>query len=169
LVAGLLPGDQPGLPASTRQSSIATRQSPLSLSLALPGRPDPALAAILLPRHAPPGAYRLTVIDQPIEAARTAVMAALAPTARVDDAPGAWAIRTADPLESFGEGGIYDRSRLARLFAGKPVQVVRAPVERNARVVASVTLLSPCPDAQLSRLSPATIAILFDVAAARPK
>ncbi len=137
--------------------------------MSLPGRPAPDLAAIFLPRHAPPGAYRLAVIDQPMESARGQVMAALAPTAKVDDPPGAWAIRQADPIEAFGEAGIYDRSRLARLFAGKPAHILRAPIERDGRVVASVTLISPCPDRELSRLSPTTIAILFDVAAARTR
>jgi hypothetical protein len=147
----------------------ASQSSVAAPVLALPGRPDPGLAAILLPRHAPPGAYRLAVIDQPIETARATVMAAIAPGARVDQPPGAWVVRQADPVEAFGEGGTYRRSRLARLFAGKPAHLLRAPIERDGQVVASVTLLSPCPDPQLSRLSPATIAILFDVAAARAK
>jgi hypothetical protein len=163
--AKLLLGASDRRPEGRRLHLSNNRQSPIRL----PGKPDPALAAILLPRHAPPGAYRLTVIDRPIEPARAAVMAAVAPAARVDDPPGAWAIRPADPLEAFGEGGIYDRPRLARLFAGKPAYVARGPVQRDGRVVASVTLLSPCPDAELSRLSPATIAILFDVATAKAR
>ena len=157
---------------------LATRPAPVAASLAvaqsprlapLPGKPSPALAAILLPRHAPAGAYRLAVLDQPIEAARAVVMAALAPDARVDDPPGAWTIRQSEPVEAFGEGGIYDRSRLARLFAGKPAQLARAPIQQDGQVTGSVTLLSPCPDPQLSRLSPATIVILFDVAAAKAR
>jgi hypothetical protein len=156
-------------PPDDRQAPADNRQASIPPALSLPGKPDPGLAAIFLPRHAPAGAYRLAVIDRPIEAARDALMAALAPAARVDDPPGAWAVRQADPLEAFGEGGIYDRARLARLFAGKPARLVRAPIERDGHAVASVTLLSPCPDAGLSRLSPATIVILFDVAAARAR
>ncbi len=166
--AVVLPFAASALVAVARPSPSVNRQSPVVSGLPLPGRPAPDLAAIILPRHAPAGAYRLTIIDKPVEAARSQVMAALAPAANVDDPPGAWVIRPTDPLDAFGESGIYDRSRLARLFAGRPAQVARAPVERDGQVIASVTLISPCPDAGLSSLAPGTIAILFDAAAAHP-
>jgi hypothetical protein len=172
LLCGLLLGATvlPGFVSLVnRESSTSNRQSPIppASDLVLPGRPSPALAAIFLPRHAPPGAYRLAILDAPIETARAEIMAALAAGAKVDQPPGAWAIRQSEPVEAFGEAGIYERSRLARLFTGKPAQILRAPIERGGNVVASVTLISPVPDADLTRLSPGTVAILFVVAAAR--
>jgi hypothetical protein len=160
-------GDRPRIAARLPPTSPGP-QPPVA-DLALPGRTDLPLAAILLPRHAPRGAYRLAVLERPIEAARAEVMASLAPDATLDVPPGAWVVRPTDPLEAFGEGGIYDRPRLARLFAGRPAHIARGPVERDGRVVASVTLISPYPDATLSRLSPGTLAILFVVSAARTR
>ncbi len=135
--------------------------------LVLPGRPATALAAIFCPRHAPAGSYRVTVLEEPIEAARKLIMTALAPGAAENQPPGAWRVERVDALTAFGDGGIYDRSRLARLYAGKAASVVRAPIEREGHVVASLTLVSPYPDAELQRLLPGTLAILFDAEAAR--
>lgn len=132
-------------------------------ALVLPGRPAPDLARLFLPRHAPAGTYELTVLDVPIEAARDRLMAELAPGSKLDPQAEteAWKVVRVDPLEAYGDAGIYDHSRLARLYSGRPAFIVRAPIRRDGRVVGSVTLISPHPDATLTRLVPATVAILF--------
>ena len=66
-----------------------------------------------------------------------------------------------DPLEAFGTAGAYDRSKVARLYTGGRVSVVRGPVERGGKVVAAVTLISPYPDPTLSRLEKGTLVILL--------
>lgn len=142
--------------------AVSLAGAPGAQEVQLPGRADPALAAAFLPRHAPAGAYQLSVLDAPLEAARDRMMAALAPEARVDDPPGAWAItRAAELIDAFGDAGLYSPSRLARLYTGRPVFVLRAPIVRAGRVVASLTLISPHPDARLTQLRPGTMAILF--------
>jgi hypothetical protein len=132
-------------------------------ALQLPGRPAPDLARLFLPRHAPAGTYDLAVLDLPLGAARDRVMATLAPGVTVDPQAesDAWKVVRLDPLEAYGDAGLYDRSRLARLYTGRPALVVRAPIRRAGRVVGSVTLISPHPDAALTRLVPGTMAILF--------
>jgi hypothetical protein len=108
------------------------------------------------------------VLDLPIEAARDRLMATLAPAAKVNEPAGAWTIaRAAELLDAFGDVGVYSRSRLSRLYAGRPVRVLRAPIVRSGRVVASLTLVSPHPDAGLTRLESGTMAILFLVDKAR--
>lgn len=135
--------------------------------LRLPGRPAPDLAAILLPRHAPSGSYQIARLDAPIETAGRQLLASLGEGAQANQPAGAWTVTRREPLEAFGNAGLYDRSRLARLFDGRPARVLRAPIVRGGRVVASLTLLSPYPDAGLTRLEPGTLAILFMVDAAR--
>jgi len=68
-----------------------------------------------------------------------------------------------DSLEAFGTAGLYDRSKVARLYAGRRVSVVRAPIERDGRTIAAVTLISPYPDATLTRLEPGTMVIVLRV------
>jgi hypothetical protein len=129
----------------------------------LPGVPSPELAKQFAPRRVPEGAYQVTVLKEGIEGAVRLVGTAVAPEVGPDDPAGAWRIQELDPLEAFGTAGVYDRSRLARLYAGRRVSVVRGPVERHGAVVAAVTLISPYPDATLSRLEPGTLAILLRV------
>ncbi len=130
-----------------------------------PGTPAPSLARLFTPRQAPDGAYTVTVLTEGIDAALASVKRALAPDAVAGDPPGSWQVQSLDPLEAFGNAGTYDRSKVARLYAGRRVSVVRGPVERNGRVVAAVTLFSPYPDAALSRLENGTMVILLRTAA----
>jgi hypothetical protein len=132
-------------------------------ALTLPGRPAPELARLFTPSGAPAGSYRVSLLSEGIEAARRIVAGAIAPGADPGDAKGAWRIELKDPLEAFGIAGTYDRSRVARLYGGTRVAVVRAPIRRDGRTVAAVTLFSPHPDAALSRLEPGTLVILFVV------
>ena len=124
-----------------------------------PGTPAPALARLFTPLQAPVGVYTVTILPEGIEAALGLVKTALAPDAAAGNPPGSWQVQSLDPLEAFGTAGVYDRSKVARLFNGRRVSVVRGPVERGGRVVAAVTLLSPYPDATLSRLEKGTMVI----------
>jgi hypothetical protein len=152
--------------------------------LRLPGHPSPRLAELLLPRHAPAGSYQLATLDGTLEASRDQLRALLAPGAPgVDEGGGAtgaagvagvagvtvgpWKIVREEPLEAFGGGGIYRQSRLSRLYDGQPVRVLRAPIVQDGKVVASLTLYSPRPSEDFSRLVPDTLAILFITEAAR--
>jgi hypothetical protein len=129
-----------------------------------PGTPAPSLARLFTPRQAPVGAYTVTVLTEGIDAAAARVKRALAPDASAGDPLGSWQVQSLDPLEAFGAAGTYDRSKVARLYAGRRVSVVRGPVERNGRVVAAVTLISPYPDATLSRLEKGTLTIVLRMA-----
>ncbi len=129
-----------------------------------PGAPAPALARLFTPLQAPVGAYTVTVLPDGIDAALARVKQALAPGASAGNPAGSWQVQQLDPLEAFGTAGTYDRSKVARLYTGRRVSVVRGPVERGGRVVAAVTLISPYPDATLSRLEKGTIVIVIRLA-----
>ena len=132
-----------------------------------PGTPAPALARLFTPLQAPVGTYTVTVLPEGIQAALARVKTALAPDAAAGNPPGSWQVQSLDPLEAFGTAGVYDRSKVARLFTGRRVSVVRGPVERDGKVVAAVTLISPYPDATLSRLEKGTIVIALKVVGSR--
>ena len=129
----------------------------------VPGTPAPALARLFTPLQAPEGVYGVTVLEGGIDEALHAVKNALAPDAKPGQPAGSWQVQHLDPLEAFGTTGIYDRSKVARLYVGRRASVVRGPVEHGGKVVAAVTLISPYPDATLSRLEPGTLVIVLDV------
>ena len=132
-----------------------------------PGAAAPALARLFTPLQAPAGAYRVTVLAEGIDGALERVKKALAPDAPAGAPAGSWQVQQMDPLEAFGTTGAYDRSKVARLYTGRRVSVVRGPVERDGKVVAAVTLISPYPDATLSRLEKGTLVIVINVAGSR--
>ena len=76
-----------------------------------------------------------------------------------------------DPVTAFGTEGRYDRSRLARLFVGRQVQVARGALESGGEL-SSYTLITPVPDRTLSTLDNDTMIIVTHVgrltAAAEP-
>jgi hypothetical protein len=133
-----------------------------------PGAPAPALARLFTPLQAPTGAYRVTVLAEGMSGALEQVKKALAPDAPAGGPAGSWQVQSLDPLEAFGTAGVYDRSKVARLYTGRRVSVVRGPVERGGQVVAAVTLISPYPDATLSRLEKGTLVIVLRVAGSLP-
>ena len=139
-----------------------------SQNLQPPGTPAPALARLFTPLQAPPETYTVTVLPEGIDAALARAKTALAPDAAPGNPPGSWQVQSLDPLEAFGTAGPYDRSKVARLYAGRRVSVVRGPVERDGKVVAAVTLISPYPDATLSRLEKGTLVIVLRVAGSLP-
>ena len=75
--------------------------------------------------------------------------------------PGGWEARWLLPVDVFGRSGEYDRSKLARLYGARRVQVARGPRIENGRVVESWTLVSPYPSATLDRLEPGTLRIVL--------
>jgi hypothetical protein len=126
-----------------------------------PGTPAPALARLFTPLQAPAGTYTVTVLTETIDAALARVKEALAPEASAGSPPGSWQVQSLDPLDAFGTAGVYDRSKVARLYTGRRLSVVRGPVERGGKVVAAITLISPYPDATLSRLEKGTLVIVI--------
>lgn len=154
-MAHSLPGAAPIDPPGTAQAVRPIQ--PL-------GDPAPSHARLFTPLQAPEGAYAVTVLEEGIEDALRTVKDTLAPGARPGDPAGSWQVQHLDPLEALGAGGTYDRSKVARLYVGRRVSVVRGPVERGGKVVAAATLLSPYPDATLSRLEPGTLVIVMRIA-----
>ncbi len=63
-----------------------------------------------------------------------------------------------DPLDAFGTAGPYNRSVLARLYAGRRAQVAHTWKATAERFEAD-TLVSPYPTAALDRLEPGTLVI----------
>ncbi len=105
----------------------------------------------------PPGTYVVYTSSEPIETL-TAKLSALDPT----PAPGAWKPSRPEAHVAFGQEGRYDRARLARLFNGTRVSVVRGSLVEDGKRVA-YTLVSPFPDATLSRIVEGTMVIEFRV------
>jgi hypothetical protein len=121
------------------------------------GTPDPALARLFTPLSVPAGTYLVYRSSDAIETL-TARLRALDPA----PAPGAWEPTRPEARGAFGEEGRYDRDRLARLFNGKRVTLVRGSLVHQGRRVA-YTLVSPYPDATLSRIMEGTMVIEFRV------
>ncbi len=73
---------------------------------------------------------------------------------------GMWASRPAPPLDAFGQGGTYDRSRVTRLYGA-----ARPRVARGTTIVDGTrefwTLISPHPDAALERLEGGTLLLVL--------
>jgi hypothetical protein len=102
---------------------------------------DPALTALFTPIRPHLGRYDVCTSAAPLAEA------------------GAEAL---EALDAFGTAGTYDRARLARLYGGTRVRVVRTWTE-NDREITSITRLSPYPDPTLTRLMPGTLEIRFTV------
>jgi hypothetical protein len=121
------------------------------------GTPDPALTRLFTPLAVPHGTYVVYASAETIEAL-TSRLRALDPS----PAPGAWQATRPEAHGAFGQEGLYDRTRLARLFNGQRVTVVRGSLMREGRRLA-YTLVSPYPDATLSRIVEGTMVIEFRV------
>jgi len=103
---------------------------------------DPALAALFTPAEPQWGRYEVCTTDRPIE----------------DVASPAWTREALGPLDAFGTAGSYDAHALARLYGGSRAIVARGWIQAG-RNYEAVTLISPHPDATLSRLLPGTLRI----------
>ncbi len=112
---------------------------------------DPSLTALFTPRRPELGRYEVCTASQSIEEA-------LADTAYGPSG----AIEPLEALDAFGTAGAYNRAALARLFGGTRVRVARRWQQHGDQFI-SETLLSPYPDATLTRLNPGTMVIRFTV------
>jgi hypothetical protein len=108
---------------------------------------DPALTALFTPPRPSLGRYEVCTTTDLLEAVATGA-----------GGPHYGAIELLDPLDAFGSAGSYSRAALARLYAGTRVRVARGWIDHADRFE-SVTLLSPYPDATLTRLLPGTMVI----------
>jgi hypothetical protein len=122
------------------------------------GQPRPDLARMFTPLAAPAGVYAVSTTSEPIGALASALKAC-----DVAPAEGAWALTRHEGHEAFGQAGIYDRTRLAQLFAGRRLTVVRGSLARAGELDA-YTLISPYPNAALDRIEPGTMVIVVRVA-----
>jgi hypothetical protein len=134
-------------------SAGAGRTASLSFSC----RFDATLTRTFTPPTAPKGTYRVFVTGASIDK----VISAFKSVANSPGVPGAWAIQQTDPLSAFGEAGPYDGTKVARLYAGRRARVARGPVVQNGRTMASITVVSPYPDASMTRLEPGSLVIEY--------
>ena len=122
------------------------------------GQPRAELARIFTPLTAPADAYAVTTTSRQIADLAAALKAC-------DPAPveGAWQVTRLEAHDAFGQAGIYDRLRLAQLFGGRRLDVVRGSLARDG-ARDGYTLISPYPDASLTAVNPGTLVIVLHVA-----
>jgi hypothetical protein len=121
------------------------------------GAAETALTRMFTPRAVPPGTYVVYRSGQTIQD----VAAVLASTDRAPT-PGAWKPERQDVLDAFDGAKQADRFRLAELYVGVHPFVARGLLARDGRREA-YTLISPYPDATLTRLEPGTMIIVFQI------
>ena len=121
------------------------------------GVPDAALTRLFTPIAAPAGEYVVYRSDRPIDAV-AAELKALDP----DPAPGAWQPLRPEAHDAFGQEGPYDRARLARVFRGKRVTLIRGSLTQGPLRVA-YTLLSPYPAPSLDTIVAGTMVIRYEI------
>jgi hypothetical protein len=126
-------------------------------------RYDAALTRLFTPARLEPSLYGVFVT--PLAIGQVAAFYRSQPgAARQDDA---WRVAASDAMQAIGTSGPYDRLRVARLYTGKPVSLARGSIRRDGVVVASVTLLTPHPNAALDALDASTMIIVFRIPEAR--
>ncbi|MGE5242814.1 MAG: hypothetical protein ACM3SQ_01120 [Betaproteobacteria bacterium] len=104
----------------------------------------PELARLFTPPHPRLGRYEVCTTPRSLDLV----------------APHDWKTDALAPLDAFGAAGPYDRAAVARLYGGRSVRVARGWVQEQNRFE-SWTLLSPYPDASLTRLEPGTLVIRY--------
>jgi hypothetical protein len=105
---------------------------------------DPALTALFTPANPRLGRYEVCTTSDAIETL----------------AEHGWKIEALDPLDAFGSAGTYDRFAIARLYGGRRAQVAHGWHQRGDEFE-SITLISPYPDASLTRLLPGTMTVIW--------
>jgi hypothetical protein len=143
------------------------REGLLVLAAVLSGQPvpptvplgvaDPVLTRLLTPSSVPEGIYVVYRSAQPIQAITTALR-----SEDPDPAPGAWKVQRQDVPDAFDGASRADRFRLAELYVGIHPLVARGSLVRDGRRE-GYTLISPYPDASMTRLQPGTMVIVFHV------
>jgi hypothetical protein len=102
---------------------------------------DPALTTLFTPREPLLGRYEVCTDSRPL--------AGLASD---------WKVESLESVDAFGTAGSVDRAALARLYGGTRAQVARGWTLTADRFE-TVTLVSPYPNARLTRLEPGTLII----------
>jgi hypothetical protein len=110
---------------------------------------DPALAGLFTPPRPAVGRYEVCTSSRALEA--------LLADGR-EDGIHFGGVEAQEALDAFGSGGSYNRFALTRLYRGVRVRLARGWRQEGDRFE-SVTLLSPYPDAALTRLEPGTMTI----------
>jgi hypothetical protein len=123
---------------------------------------DPALAALFAPLASSAGMYQVCTTETPL----LTVMTEDASNSNLSDRIAYGEVETLEPLDAFGRAGSYDPAALTRLYGGRRVQVVRG-WSRRGRTFESRTLISPYPNAALTRLIPGTMIIVWRSPATR--
>ena len=121
---------------------------------ALPGHRDAALAGLFTPAHVPAGRYVVHVSEEPID------LLIVRFRERPDAAAG-WTIESLEAREAFDGAAPFDRWAVARLYGGQHARVARGVLLDGRRPAASVTLVSPHPDATLSHMLSGTMIVLL--------
>src|SRR5919204_3987320 len=104
---------------------------------------DPVLTALFTPRMPEIGRYQVCTSPSPLERAIADLTAEGFQFSEIE---------RLEPADAFGTAGAYNRFALARLYGGQRVRVARGWREQGA-AFESITVLSPYPDATLSRLT----------------
>lgn len=117
---------------------------------------DPALAALFVPPASSAGVYQVCTTETPL----LTLVAEHVSNPTVSGAIVYGDVETLEPLDAFGRAGSYDPAALTRLFGGRRVQVVRG-WSGQGRTFESRTLISPYPNATLTRLLPGTLIIIW--------
>jgi hypothetical protein len=120
----------------------------------LPLACDPLLTRLFTPPHPRLGQYEVCTTPEAIEQ----IVAEGGPGSGVHYAE----IEALPPAEAFGAAGPYDRSAVARLYGSRRANVVRGWRQVGDRFE-SVTLVSPYPDASLTRLERGTMVIVVRI------
>jgi hypothetical protein len=105
---------------------------------------DPVFAVLFTPPHPRMGRYEVCTRKEPLTSL-------IRPE---------WRVEATSPLDAFGSAGLYDRAAVARLYGGRRPAVARGWIDEPGRFE-SLTLISPHPDAALTRLEPGTLIIRF--------
>jgi len=103
---------------------------------------NPALTALFTPERPVLGRYEACTDPRPLG----------------DVAPSGWVVEALEPADAFGGAGAYDHAAVARLYGGLRARVARGWSEAGDRFEA-VTLISPYPNAGVTRLEPGTLII----------
>jgi hypothetical protein len=127
-----------------------------AIALILLQQCDAALAALFTPPEPVAGQYEVCTTGQAVE-----------DVVKSDAGTHYGAVEDTDWLGAFGFAGPYDHAHVARLYGGKGVRIARG-WRRDGKRFESVTLISPYPDAALTRLNPGTLIIRFSIISASP-
>ena len=119
---------------------------------------DPVLARLFTPLHPQSGGYEVCTVAAPLNEASAA--------ARRDGFQ-LGPVEELEPVDAFGTSGTYDRAALVRLYGGQRVKVSRGWRQADDEFE-SVSLISPYPDASLTRLQPGTLVIHWRLRSTRP-